>query len=436
MKSLLGATRSVDITPPVGLTLTGYAGRKGGSKGVKDRLFAKVLVLSDGINKIAIVSADLSAVDHNLTKEVRKKVESCTDIVGHSITVTASHTHSAPSGCMDEENYPWMNMGNSEADMDYYYMLSNMIADAIICANRDLEEVSIGVSEGSLVGLGSNRIDDVKTVDTSVNVIRIDNKDNEPIAIIVNYACHPTVLSAENYLISGDFPSYTMKLISRVYPRCEVMFLQGAAGDISTRRNRRESTFQEAKRFGDMLAGEVIKVMNQIEMCNEMRIKSFNTAEEVPVRNFKSDKESIEDIESARMNLQRLKHECAKDKDIRTAEVDLQGSEIYYKMKKSLKIEAFNIEMQIIMLGKTAILSIPGELFNEIGLKIKKLTDGKNVMVAGYANGYIGYILTTDYYDIACYESKVTMVSRDAEKIIINVSEKLLSMADSSGKTC
>lgn len=105
-----------------------------------------------------------------------------------------------------------------------------------------------------MVGLGSNRQDPNKPFDHEVNVLRVDSKrGDQPIAVIVNYPCHPTVLSAENYLISGDFPSYMAKGISRFFPGCEAMFMQGAAGDISTRHNRRESTFKELSEWAKCL---------------------------------------------------------------------------------------------------------------------------------------------------------------------------------------
>ncbi len=53
-----GAVR-VDITPPVGVWLSGYGHRDKPSDAVEDRLYSKALVLNDGRTKIAIVSTDL-----------------------------------------------------------------------------------------------------------------------------------------------------------------------------------------------------------------------------------------------------------------------------------------------------------------------------------------------------------------------------------------
>jgi len=428
MGRLYGAVRSVNITPPVGMALGGYMGRDHGAEGIMDDLFAKVLVLSDGSKKAVLVTTDVAALDYNLTKLVRDIVQRNTDIKGENVMITASHTHSGPNACRRENNYAWMNIGDSEVNSAYYTMLCQNIANAVIWANNNLEEVSIGTGRGCLLGIGSNRQDPSKPFDSEVYVLRVDNKDHEPIAVVVNYACHPTVLSESNYFISGDFPSYMMRGISKLYPKCEAMFVQGAAGNISSRYNRRGSGFDEARRMGEMLAGEVIKVMNNVTMVDEIDIKIFDMPLKIPVRSFEPDEICIKKIEDAKRNLARLQKDGAPESMVRAAIVMLQGAEINYMLKKSLDIKAFNSQMQLIKLGKTLVVSVPGELFNEIGVKIKKLSKKYDIIIAGYANDYIGYIPTTECYDEDSYESAVAMVGRDAEKIILESAEKLVSM--------
>ncbi|NLL98443.1 MAG: hypothetical protein GX223_03955, partial [Tepidanaerobacter sp.] len=372
---------------------------------------------------------DLSGVGHDLTQSIRKIVEENSDIKGKNIMITASHTHSGPAASRMEGNYSWMNIKGSEIDEAYYTLLRENIARAILWANNELEEVAIGTGKGSLVGLGSNRQDPNKPFDHEVNVLRVDSKrGDQPIAVIVNYPCHPTVLSAENYLISGDFPSYMAKGISRFFPGCEAMFMQGAAGDISTRHNRRESTFKEAKRMGEMLAGEVIKVMNQMCMTDEIDLTSFLLPLQIPVREFEADEVCVKKIEDAKKALRRLQEEGAPENIVRTAIVNLQGAERYYVLKQSLNFREFNTEMQLFKLGKTAIVAVPAELFNKIGQEIKSLSCKYNVIVAGYANDYVGYVLDAESYGEDSYEAGVSMVHKDAEKIIVNTAKELISM--------
>lgn len=277
-----------------------------------------------------------------------------------------------------------------------------------------------------MVGLGSNRRNQAKPFDTEVKVMRVDSEDDKPIAILVNYACHPTVLSAENYLVSGDYPSYMMKGIERVYPNCEAMFLQGAAGDISTRHNRRGSTFKEAKRMGYMLSGKALEIATKIETSSYAELNSAIIPLNISVRKFASEEECLKNIKKAKKILEELKQKGAPQNQIRTAVVTLQGAERNYTLKKSLKIKEFVTEMQLLRLGNAVIVSVPGELFNELGLRIKSLSDQHDIFVAGYTNDYIGYILTPEIYEEAGYESGVAMVNKTAGDMIVKVAEGLL----------
>ena len=53
------AAAQTDITPPPDYKLWGYSDRKSGATGVLDPLFARVLVLDDGSNRLALVTLDL-----------------------------------------------------------------------------------------------------------------------------------------------------------------------------------------------------------------------------------------------------------------------------------------------------------------------------------------------------------------------------------------
>ncbi len=63
----LGATMKagaakVDITPPLGLKMYGYGSRTAGATGILDPLYARVLVLETGEQRIAMVVCDLGRV--------------------------------------------------------------------------------------------------------------------------------------------------------------------------------------------------------------------------------------------------------------------------------------------------------------------------------------------------------------------------------------
>ena len=82
MSFLRVGVAKADITPPVGTRMAGYIQRRFVSKGIHDRLFAKVLYLSDNQTEAALVSIDSLAVDRKLTRTIRDRIEQTMGIPG------------------------------------------------------------------------------------------------------------------------------------------------------------------------------------------------------------------------------------------------------------------------------------------------------------------------------------------------------------------
>ncbi|MGI6209715.1 MAG: hypothetical protein ACOYEW_16045, partial [Anaerolineae bacterium] len=55
---MLAGFAKIDITPPVGTTLTGDLARLGPAEGVRDPLFCRALVLGQGTGQAALIVAD------------------------------------------------------------------------------------------------------------------------------------------------------------------------------------------------------------------------------------------------------------------------------------------------------------------------------------------------------------------------------------------
>ena len=76
-------------------------------------------------------------------------------------------------------------------------------------------------------------------VDPTVSILRIDNASGKPIAILVNYACHPVIFGPDNLQYSADWPGVMDATVERAFasdgpgagPLC--FFLQGGDGDIN-----------------------------------------------------------------------------------------------------------------------------------------------------------------------------------------------------------
>ena len=65
---------STDITPPVGYRLQGHGARKQPSQMVHDPLYLKALTISNGQERIALITSDLVSFNKNLAADIKDGV--------------------------------------------------------------------------------------------------------------------------------------------------------------------------------------------------------------------------------------------------------------------------------------------------------------------------------------------------------------------------
>jgi len=86
-----------NITPSVGKDNMADYLRLVPAQGVGSELYAKALVLDNGTERVAIVTADIIGFPDSLVKNVRARVKQLTGIPGRNALRSASHTHSSPA---------------------------------------------------------------------------------------------------------------------------------------------------------------------------------------------------------------------------------------------------------------------------------------------------------------------------------------------------
>jgi hypothetical protein len=244
-----GAAR-VEITPPIGHPMWGYAARKDApSEGVLDPLQARAVVLAAGKVKLAIVSLDLGrAPTRESTATICKNVRKAG--VEH-VFLVASHTHHGPVLELDD----WPTPGTS-----YVRQLECKLSAVILEAAGNLKRARLGIATKE-VPLNRNRQSRRADapVDRELLILRLEDSEGKPLAHLVNFAAHPTMHDVKVRKFSADFPGALAALVEKE-TGAPCLFLQGAAGDLSTRLGDHKGP----DAFGKALGKEVLALASGI----------------------------------------------------------------------------------------------------------------------------------------------------------------------------
>jgi hypothetical protein len=245
-----GAAKA-DITPPVGYPMWGYGARHDQpSVGVLDPLHARALVLATDSERIALVSLDLGrAPNRDSTAAIRARVKAAVGV--EHLFLVGSHTHHGPVIELDD----WPSPQNS-----YVRQLEQKLGDVIIEAAKSQRPARLGVASRE-VALNRNRHSrrPDRPVDRELLVLRVEDEAGKPIAHAVNFAAHATMTDAKVLKFSADYPGFLADLIEKE-TGAPCLFLQGAAGDLST--NPGEHGGPE--RFGQALGREALTLARDI----------------------------------------------------------------------------------------------------------------------------------------------------------------------------
>ena len=432
---LKAGVANVNITPPVGVPMSGYAARKGLSQGVHDELYAKALVLDDDEQRIALVISDLLYLDEDFTESVRRLIEESTGISGQNVMVAVTHTHAGPVGSclnlmyrLEDEAVVNRIKGMRSFVEDLRSVLERKIAGAVYIAAQNMVDAGIGVGKGLVHAVGTNRRDPRDPMDPEVGVIRIEDLESNVKAVLYNFTCHPTVLSAENLLFTADYPGYASRVIEETKKGVVALFTNGALGDISTRFTRREQTFREAERLGTILAAEVLKTLEQTETTDRVKVNAISKKVNLPFKELPSSEEAERMVKEAQQKLESLKKQGAPHGELRVAMTALEGAEmtLHFVKEGLLKGKKAVSEVQVLAANDTILVGVPGELFVEVGLEIKKKSGLEHAYIVGCANDSVGYILSPKAYEEALYETGATPFSQAAGQRILDTASELI----------
>lgn len=434
---LAGIARRV-ITPEIGGELAGFAARQGVSTGVHDDLCASVLVLSDDDKSVALVSLDLIGITQAFTNSVRRAVKVSTGIEERDVILCATHTHCAPVTIQHFYDL------DHKLDTAFMEALLVKVVEAVEDAFAHREEAVIKTGLVPVQGVARNRrTENGQPVDEFAGVILIENREGAPKSIVVNFACHPTVLGPNTLEITRDFPNYLVqKLEEHLGSNVIAMYVNGTEGDLSIGHKSNLSavgviasyrTFAKAKEIGERLAACVIESLDSLQpefpelttrhQVVQLPLKPYPPFSEVKLAR-QAARSALDKAEKARIAGELGEVDLIPfQQDWLYSRIDEYYASFYERAKPS---SVLPVQISVVRLGATAVVFLPGEIFVEIGLAIRKASPLPRTMIAGLANDYIGYVHTVSATRESGYEVVASRFTPQASLLLVDEAVALL----------
>lgn len=380
---MLAGAAHADITPDVHVKnwITGEA-----YPGIRDSLYARVLIMGDGQQKAVIVHWELVDAGESATDRIRTEISEKLNIPSGNILVNAAHNHSAPwspvygeDNKRGQERYPWWVTRYMPAqDEEPYFAewkekLIRQTVKAAEEADRKMEAVSLWIGRydvsrylynrrprtttekpeesGWPEGYGFNHPDwdpDILPgnqtfgeMDRTLTLLSFRNGAGENVASLFHFSCH--AVSIYPYLddLSGDWPgALTARLNLELGG--ESLFVQGTAGDIAPWRRGPEAV----EEMSEGLKENILKTYRYSARYAERPLKIDRTFTGIPLTEYG---------------------------------------------RKRTGLNSMEAEIQAMIIGPLALISLPGEPMTGIGRYIRDHSPYEQTMVLGYSNGNGGH---------------------------------------------
>ena len=402
----------IDITPPVGYRMDGYFYERLNT-GQRDPLKAKALVFQQGATRAALVVCDVIGVPLTLSTEVRTLAAARTGIPAANIAITATHSHTGPlfageRARLFSERAAEKFGKDPLAEVKYVEELRDRLVDVIAAAHARLSPAAIELARTEEDRLSFNRRFHLQDGTVRFNpgvlnpqIVRpagpIDpdlpfllfTKDKKPAGSLTVFALHADTVGGTEY--SADYPGQLAGELRREFgDGFTSIFGTGTCGDINhidvsgVRR-------YDARLIGQQLAIRILSARARVPL-DSPALAVLSARLSLPLREVPED----------RAALARSRRDKVGTNDLPF----LEQVEIVTTLDLLHRGPALDAEIQVIRLNRdVAIVLLPGEVFVELGLAIKRGSPFKHTLVIELSNDNPAYLPTVKAFKEGSYET-------------------------------
>jgi len=437
------------INPPPNIAHGGWGAQKHEqAEGIDLDLWVTALALSDRATTAVVLDIDIQILTNERADQIRSAVSAATGLPMEAIRASATHTHSGPVPYKS-----WIEKGY-EMVGPWFENVARWAAEAAGEALGGLQSVQIKAGRGHC-GMNTNRraatptgerflgVNPEGPCDHEVLVVQLNTAAGQPMATLVNYACHPTIMGPPNRLITPDYPGAMKRVVEQaVGGRC--LFFQGAAGDQGPLIGFQQEV-SVYRQFGAVLGHAVCAValgLNHVPAAVKFRaiIPSgaplgmydpvATTVPGLPLRVLSRDilvplREGLPERAAAAEQLQTWKERL---KAAREREDTAAATEATYMARRAdiqLRMAddfggrtTAGVRTHFLVFGDIALVGCNIEPFCETGLAVKQQSPYPVTFMSGYTNGRMAYMATGKEWPKGGYEVENSPFGATAAEVL------------------
>lgn len=397
-----------DITPIKNYPMAGFDLRKEANVGVHDPIGCYMLVLEDGGKVCVFGSFDLLGITDELVAKIRLGICGKLPVKPDSVMLGAIHTHAAPQAVFSSF---------ACYDADYVAYVSEQAITAALEAYNSRYSVTAEYAHTEVGNVASyrDRIREESEYAMPCDSLYLRGMENNRSILLTVYACHPTVLNEQNFLVSRDLVYGCDRRLKEVLKDTDILFFNSACGDASTRYSRRESSYREACRLGTLWADAVIESLEKAESL-ELSLQTKEMRLFIPPAEFFTSAQRAEILPYLEQKIA----DCA----------DLQQKREYVACRSVLVREHYGegsgceVILSICSLGDISLCMMPFEYASVDADELKErlyCETGKRAVICCYSGGYEGYLPSGRPLDKdSGYEDMASCFRYDAKQLVAN----------------
>jgi hypothetical protein len=431
--------------------------------GVETDLWATVLVVADGENNMAAyVDLDVVVITRPESDAIRQAVADALGIAPENVRASITHNHAGPP----PSTWNWTKQGR-EALEGYYTLLPEMVAGAARLAQQNMRPARIAVGHGqSHVAVNRREtgpdgrpltgVNPEGLIDPDLLVVRIDDREGNPLANIVGYTMHPTTMGPTNRMISSDWPGHMKRTVEAI-TGATCLFAQGATGNVGPGPDGFTDDAGVIRRIGAEVGCEAARVALGLRLPavqhrhervwesgaplgkwtadplpeSEVAVRTVSRTIDLPLREQVPPDEAEAAVKEAEDRLDALKASGAPAQEIeaatfvaKRANMARSRSRAYYGRTST------PVALHLLQIGPVVFAGFEGEPFAEIGLAVKEQSPFEHTWFGGYTGGWAGYIPTADAYPHRGYEVDTSPFAPEAaSRVVEGTTEALKDLA-------